>query len=440
MPSQSRQETSANGSTTTTTTTTTTATQADVENSTQAVSNYTVVSGDSLWNIAQNLLGNGGRYMEIYEANRDTMNSPGAVRVGQVLLIPGAAAVSAPSSSVTDDVLSEVEAGSQEQEEALAQETGTRVEELPPDENLVEYRSGSTATGGIELAQGTWLDVTTAHLSGGEAQAWETIAKNHGMSEDLLIPFNQHIESVAEGSAEEVGAAVTPALVAGVRIYIPSAAEILLAQCRKRAKTMSEAVAKFKELSGSYNLGIMEQARQRASGEVGLGYGTSGVDGVFYTQNPEIAGASSRRTSELNGETEYRVNWGVDFWKCSVFLNDVAFSAGYKPDMTENDHYRLAGQLHWSKQWEEVNVSQAAPGCGWQRFGGTGSNESHNAILSSFVEVEDVSEDMEQWTFSIVGAESDRAAESERVHQIKKGTNENSSGKNIRFFKPKYER
>ena len=438
MPSQSRQETSANGSSGTTTTTT--ATQAGAENSTQAVSNYTVASGDSLWKIAQNLLGNGGRYLEIYEANRDTLSSPGAVRVGQVLIIPGAVAVSTPTSSVTDDVLSEVEAGSQEQEEVLAQETGTSVEELPPDENLVEYRSGSTATGGIELAQGTWLDVTTEHLSGGEAQAWETIAKNHGMSEDLLIPFNQHIESVAEGSAEEVGAAVTPALVAGVRVYIPSAAEILLAQCRKRAKTMSEAVAKFKELSGSYNLGMMEQARQRASGEVGLGYGTSGVDGVFYTQNPEIAGASSRRTSELNGETEYRVNWGVDFWKCSVFLNDVAFSAGYKPDMTENDHYRLAGQLHWSKQWEEVNVSQAAPGCGWQRFGGTGSNESHNAILSSFVEVEDVSDDMEQWTFSIVGAENDRAAESERVHQIKKGTNENSSGKNIRFFKPKYER
>jgi hypothetical protein len=305
---------------------------------------------------------------------------------------------------------------------------------------LVEYRSGSAATGAIELAEGTWLEVTSDHMTGGEAKAWESIAKAHGMSEDLLIPFNQHIESVAEGSTEEVGAAVTPTLTAGVRIYIPSAAEILLAQCRKRTKSLSEAVAKYKELSGSFNLSMMENARQRASGVVGESYGTSGVDGIFYTQNPDIAGASSRRSDVINGETEYRVNWGVDFWKCSVFLNDVAFSAGYKPDMTDNNHYRLAGQLHWSREWEEVNVSQAAPGCGWQRFGGTGSNESHNAVLSSFVEVEDVSEDIEQWTFSIVGAESDRAAESERVHQIKKGTNENTAGKKIRFFKPKYER
>ena len=439
MPNYSRQESSANG-TSGTTTTTTQATQTGTDNSAQAVSNYTVTSGDSLWKIAQNLLGNGGRYMEIYEANRDNLSSPASIRIGQVLVIPGAVAVPTPSPTVTEEVLSEVEAGSEEQEEVLEQETSTTVEELPPDENLVEYRSGSAATGGIELAQGTWIDVTSEQLSGGEAQAWETIAKTYGMSEELLIPFNQHVESVAEGSTAEVGETITPALAAGVRLYIPSAAEILLAQCRKRAKSLSEAVAKYQELSGSFNLSMMENARQRASGQVGLGYGTSGVDGVFYTQNPELAGASSRRTSELNGQTEYRVNWGVDFWKCSVFLNDVAFSAGYKPDMTENDHYRLAGQLHWSKQWEEVNVSQAAPGCGWQRFGGTGSNESHNAVLSSFVEVEDISADIEQWTFSIVGAESDRAAESERVHQIKKGTNENTAGKKIRFFKPKYER
>lgn len=34
-------------------------------------------------------------------------------------------------------------------------------------------------------------------------------------------------------------------------------------------------------------------------------------------------------------------------------------------------------------------------------------------------------------------AETDRAAESERSHTITKGTNENTSGKKIRFFKPK---
>ena len=136
MPSQSRQESSANG--TSATTSTTTAPQTGADNSTQAISNYTVVSGDSLWKIAQNLLGNGGRYMEIYEANRDHLSSPGSVRVGQTLIIPGAVPVPTPSPSVAEEVLSEVEAGSQEQEEVLAQETSTTVEELPPDENLVD--------------------------------------------------------------------------------------------------------------------------------------------------------------------------------------------------------------------------------------------------------------------------------------------------------------
>jgi nucleoid-associated protein YgaU len=37
---------------------------------------YTVKSGDSLWRIAQEKLGNGNRYMEIFYANRDKMGSP----------------------------------------------------------------------------------------------------------------------------------------------------------------------------------------------------------------------------------------------------------------------------------------------------------------------------------------------------------------------------
>lgn len=50
---------------------------------------YTVVSGDNLYRIAQKTLGNGERYREIYEANRDQLRNPDDIRVGMVLKLPG---------------------------------------------------------------------------------------------------------------------------------------------------------------------------------------------------------------------------------------------------------------------------------------------------------------------------------------------------------------
>ena len=50
---------------------------------------YTVKAGDSLWRIAQNHLGNGNRYMEIFYANRDKLDSPQSViHPGDELKIP----------------------------------------------------------------------------------------------------------------------------------------------------------------------------------------------------------------------------------------------------------------------------------------------------------------------------------------------------------------
>lgn len=51
---------------------------------------YTVVSGDCLWNIAYKLYGQGTRWTEIYELNKDTIKNPDSIQIGQVLIIPAA--------------------------------------------------------------------------------------------------------------------------------------------------------------------------------------------------------------------------------------------------------------------------------------------------------------------------------------------------------------
>lgn len=53
------------------------------------LSSYTVRAGDCLWNIAKRYLGNGSRWPEIYELNRDKVSNPNVIRVGQVLVMPG---------------------------------------------------------------------------------------------------------------------------------------------------------------------------------------------------------------------------------------------------------------------------------------------------------------------------------------------------------------
>lgn len=49
---------------------------------------YTVKSGDCLWRIAQQFLGNGARYTEIYNLNRNKISNPNLIYPGQVLTIP----------------------------------------------------------------------------------------------------------------------------------------------------------------------------------------------------------------------------------------------------------------------------------------------------------------------------------------------------------------
>lgn len=52
------------------------------------VTTYTVRAGDTLWSIARKFLGNGARYKEIYEKNRDKISNPNLIYIGQTLTLP----------------------------------------------------------------------------------------------------------------------------------------------------------------------------------------------------------------------------------------------------------------------------------------------------------------------------------------------------------------
>ncbi|WP_370401940.1 peptidoglycan-binding protein LysM [Sulfitobacter sp. JB4-11] len=51
---------------------------------------HTVEKGDTLWAVSEKALGSGGRYMEIFEANKPMLSDPDKIYPGQVLRIPAA--------------------------------------------------------------------------------------------------------------------------------------------------------------------------------------------------------------------------------------------------------------------------------------------------------------------------------------------------------------
>lgn len=57
-------------------------------NSSSNSKTYKVKKGDCLYNIAKSLLGDGGRYMEIYKLNKDKLKDPNVLKIGQVLTLP----------------------------------------------------------------------------------------------------------------------------------------------------------------------------------------------------------------------------------------------------------------------------------------------------------------------------------------------------------------
>ncbi|MBI2944851.1 MAG: M23 family metallopeptidase [Candidatus Wallbacteria bacterium] len=55
---------------------------------------YEVVSGDSLWAIAERFLGDGSRWRDIFDANRQQIDNPNLIFPGQRFLVPGGSDVS----------------------------------------------------------------------------------------------------------------------------------------------------------------------------------------------------------------------------------------------------------------------------------------------------------------------------------------------------------
>lgn len=49
---------------------------------------YTVVKGDCLWSIAKKQLGNGSRWPEIHQLNKDKIKNPNLIYPGQILALP----------------------------------------------------------------------------------------------------------------------------------------------------------------------------------------------------------------------------------------------------------------------------------------------------------------------------------------------------------------
>jgi nucleoid-associated protein YgaU len=49
---------------------------------------YTIVKGDSLWKIAKKFYGDGNKYPEIFEANREVIKDPDLIYPGQTIRIP----------------------------------------------------------------------------------------------------------------------------------------------------------------------------------------------------------------------------------------------------------------------------------------------------------------------------------------------------------------
>lgn len=297
-----------------------------------------------------------------------------------------------------------------------------------------EKRSGEAER--VTLSAGKSYVISDKDMA--ESDPWRSIARVNGLTPDRLQAFNQHVSEVNVGGTTQEMPLPPTQLAVGVEIYIPSAQELAFAECRRKAKSYDEAISLYGKLTAGPNVKMLDAAKARATGEVGESYGTQGVNGSFYTPNPDVAGA--KKGPVVDGKQQYKVFWLADFWKCSIFMNDSVFQAGYKPALTANKHYATAGSADKQPQYKVVKAADAMPGDCFQRFGGTGSDQSHNAVLSTFVDIEDLGDGTEKLTWNIIGAESDRAAEGEHESTVDKASHKVVGGYGygceLRFLRP----
>lgn len=64
------------------------ASELEAPESEETVEYYEIKSGDTLWAIASKFLGNGSKYTEIFEANREVIKDPDKIYPGQKIRIP----------------------------------------------------------------------------------------------------------------------------------------------------------------------------------------------------------------------------------------------------------------------------------------------------------------------------------------------------------------
>ncbi len=120
-------------------------------------SNYTVVKGDCLWKIAKSHLGDGLRWGEIYEANRDQIRDPNLIYPDQIFEIPGwndstASAQSAQAASVSEAL---------EVPETPELPETPEIAEVPEPAENKEIAKPAAAVSGIEPLVGTPSDYSS---------------------------------------------------------------------------------------------------------------------------------------------------------------------------------------------------------------------------------------------------------------------------------------
>jgi len=229
---------------------------------------------------------------------------------------------------------------------------------------------------------------------------------------------------------------------AGNTFYLPSTDETALQAFSNHFSSKDETINNYLAFQNTDEEKIFKTAIKRASGSIGEHYGTNSL--IFLSPNNQLIGASDNRTELINNEKQYQVNWGADVWKCNIFIHDVVYDAGFKPEVMDNQHYITAGQLHQSDKFEALDVELVKPGNIVQLFSGQGANQSHNLVLTSFIELSTKTNGNELWQFKALGAEEKGAAVSLRKYEVVQTVDSykiiEARFEQIRFFKPKYKR